>query len=80
MQFTHEIKINSKDAKIIADITALYPGEDFAFMLSMLRHIFKTDIKTVHYIWLGYLIGERVATDRTATHKSNLISQCQKLN
>lgn len=78
-EITTHFDVSEKDFKLITDIVENYSGLSYASAVLMMLKIFMSDIKPVHYIVLGVLIGERSATIK-AEQKQNNLFICQRLN
>lgn len=80
---THEVSttfnISRADVKVIRDIIEEYSGVKMTDATLMLRKIFASDIKPAHYMCLGYLIGEKTATEKTLLTQKQLFL-CLKQN
>lgn len=78
-QISTNFSIPENDVKVIQDIIACYSGSKIRDAKRMLLKVFASDIRTEHYMCLGFLIGESVATE----NQRNLINQnflCLKQN
>lgn len=60
---------SEKDTKIITDVVNTFWGEGYACIKLQLLRIFAHDITCNHYITMGQVIGQRVATANKSNQK-----------
>lgn len=77
---TPEFGIPAKDVKVIRDIVDGYSGSTYSLAKKMLLKIFGAEITAEHFVVLGAIIGETVATDQARQKQINTLSLCQRQN
>jgi hypothetical protein len=85
MQFTTTeiskgFNIPERDVRIIFDVVEHFEHEGYAKLVIHLLKIFLEDIKPLHYIVLGHLIGYRHATEKERVKINKSLSLCLRQN
>ena len=74
-----ETGINAKDLMVISSIIDQNPNSNIFHLKGILLRVFGNNIKPVHYMVFGYLIGYVTATEKTLDEftKNNSLWQRQ---
>lgn len=75
-----ETGIERKELLTISAIVEQNRHRGIASLQLILLRVFGANIKPLHYITLGYLVGYCAATDKAAENFSNQLSLCQRQN
>lgn len=75
-----ETGIEAKDLLVISSIVDQNPNAHIFNLQGILLRVFGKNIKPVHYLVLGYLIGYCSATEKTLDDFTKQNSICQRQN
>lgn len=75
-----ETGIAQREYMTIASIITQNPNANIFQLQGILLRVFGQNIKSCHYMVFGYLIGYRLATDKTLNDFTKHNSVCQRQN
>jgi hypothetical protein len=74
------IQASPTEISVIERIVAISDGSDIDYLNKILLNVFGENIRPYHYIVLGFLIGERVTTEKMRLDNYNQLQLCQRQN
>lgn len=80
MDLESSTTISDKHKLAIDKIVELYGDESADYLLLITHRYFKQKITLTHIMYLGYVVGFRVATDKERNQTLNNLLLCQRQN